>query len=101
MSERCMIKLQGRGLLKGLKACHLKFCKYCVLDMQTKVQFLSLVSHNNSSVLGYVHIDLWGAASLKSNGCVVYFITFIDEFFKKVWVYSMKHKDKIFSMFKQ
>ncbi|KAK3026910.1 hypothetical protein RJ639_041094 [Escallonia herrerae] len=35
-----------------------------------------------------------------SNGGARYFVTFIDDFSRKVWVYFTKHKSKVFNVFK-
>ena len=37
MSERGMVELHKRNLLKGIKTCKLNFCKYCVLGKQNRV----------------------------------------------------------------
>jgi len=39
MSERGMEVLHKRKLLKNMKPCKLKFCKYCALGKQNKVSF--------------------------------------------------------------
>lgn len=58
MSESGMTKLHGNNLLKDLKACHLNFYRYFVLDKQINVQFQSPTSHTISSALNYVHTDI-------------------------------------------
>jgi hypothetical protein len=35
------------------------------------------------------------------NDGAYYFVSFIDDFSRKVWVYFMKHKSKVFTIFKQ
>lgn len=101
MSEKCMTELHGKNLFKGLKACHLNFYKYCVHGNQGKIQFRSLTSYTSSFVLNHVDTNVWRLASVKAHGSTTNFITSINDFFKKVWAYFMKHKDKAFSMFKQ
>jgi hypothetical protein len=39
MSERVMLELHKRNLLKGVKTCKLDFCKFCVLGKHNLVQF--------------------------------------------------------------
>ena len=31
----------------------------------------------------------------------IYFVSFIDDFLRKVWIYILKHKDKMFEKFKE
>jgi len=39
-----------------------------------------------------VHTDVWGMASIPSPGGSLYFMTFIDDASRKVWIYFMKQK---------
>jgi hypothetical protein len=91
MGERGMLELHKRNLLKGIKSCKLDFCKFCVLGKQCKVQFRT-ATHRTKGILDYVHSDVWGPARVASKGGSLYFLTFIDDFSRKVWVYFMKHK---------
>ncbi|KAK5787254.1 hypothetical protein PVK06_041907 [Gossypium arboreum] len=49
--------LAKQGLLKGAKACKLKFCKHCVLGKQKRVKFGTAI-HNTKGILEYVHSDV-------------------------------------------
>jgi len=48
-----------------------------------------------------VHTDVWGKASVPSLGDSLYFVTFIDDFSRKVRVYFSKHKLDVFEVFKK
>lgn len=48
----------------------------------------------------YVHTDIWGPMSVASRGGHVYFVTIIDKYSRKVWVYFMRHKSEMFDKFK-
>jgi len=52
-------------------------------------------------MLELVHIDVWGKASVPSLGGSLYFVTFIDDSSRKVWVYFLKHKSNVFEVFKK
>jgi hypothetical protein len=39
--------------------------------------------------------------AVPSNGGAHYFVSFIDDFSRKVWVYFMKHKSEVSTIFKQ
>ncbi len=99
MGERGMLELHRRNLLKGMKTCKLDFCKYCVLGKQTKVQFKT-ATHKTEGILDYVHSDVWGPVRIASRQGHHYFVTFIDDFSRKVWVYFMQHKSDVFAKFK-
>ena len=51
--------------------------------------------------LELVHMDLWGPAPVAPLGGSRYYITFIDDSGKKVWVYLLKSKFNVFETFKK
>ena len=82
MSEKGMIKLHKRNLVKGVKSCKLDFCKFCVLGKQCFG--FKTAMHKIERILDYVHSDVWGLVRVASMGGSVYFMTFIDDFSRKV-----------------
>jgi hypothetical protein len=57
MSERGMLELHKKNLLKGVKTCKLDFCKFCVLGKQNWIQF-KIATHKTEDILDYVHSDV-------------------------------------------
>lgn len=56
--------------------------------------------HNNSEVLRYIHSDLWGSPHVHlSISRKQYFLSSIDDYSRKVWVYFLATKDKAFGKF--
>jgi len=51
--------------------------------------------------LELVHTDVWGLVSVSSIGGKQYFVTFIDDHSRKVWVYFLRHKSDVFEAFKK
>ena len=100
MSEKGMTTLVGRGLLKGLKSYKLGFCENCVFGKQKWVKF-GTAKHISKGILEYVHSNVWGLAPVNSLGGARYFLTLIDDYSRKVWVYFLKQKDEVFGKFKQ
>ena len=96
--EKSLQNLAKQGLLKGTKVCKLEFCEHCVLGKQRKVKFGTGI-HNTKGILDYVHSDVWGPAKTPSLGGRYYFVTFIDDFFRRVWVFTMKSKDEVLGIF--
>ena len=96
--EKSLQSLIKQGLLKGAKSCKLGFCEHCVYGKQTRVKFQSAI-HNTKGILDYVHTDVWGPAKVASLGGMHYFITFVDDFSRRVWVYTIKAKDEVFEVF--
>ena len=96
--EKALSSLVNQGLLKGAKTCKLDFCEYCVLGKQTRVKFGTAI-HNTKDILDYVHSDVWGPTRTASMGGKHYFVTFVDDFSRRVWVYTMKTKDDVLEIF--
>ena len=48
-----------------------------------------------------MHSDVWGPTRELSFGESQYFVTFTDDFSRKVWVYCLKQKSEVFAKFKQ
>ncbi|XP_069152971.1 uncharacterized mitochondrial protein AtMg00300-like [Solanum lycopersicum] len=90
--------LSDQGLLKGVKTCNLEFCEHCIKGKQTRVKFGTAI-HNTKGILDYVHSDVWGASKTPSLGGKHYFVTFVDDFSRRLWVYTMKTKDEVLGIF--
>ena len=52
-------------------------------------------------ILEIIHSDVCGPMSSSSLGGYAYYVSFIDDFSRKTWVYFMKNKDAVFSKFKE
>ena len=100
MSEKGMIILVGKGLLKSLKSCKLGFYENCVFEMHKRVKF-DTAKHISKGILEYINSDVWGSTPINSLGGARYFLTLIDDYSRKVWVYFPKQKGEVFDKFKQ
>ncbi|CAH9083825.1 unnamed protein product [Cuscuta epithymum] len=110
----------GKGIMKVVKGCLVVFkaemknnlyvchaeplldsvncVQPCVLGKQSRVGFPDLPKCTN--VLDCIHADLWGPYSVSTHGGKNYFLTFIDDFSKKVWVLLIENKSEVFDKFK-
>eukprot|EP00253_Pinus_taeda_P034717 PITA_34717 len=100
MSERGLKILADRKLLPNLRSGKLDFCKHCLFGKQSKQKFKT-GKHTSKGILDYIHSDVWGPAPTASFGGSSYFVSFIDDFSRKVWVFMLKKKSDVFSVFKQ
>lgn len=53
-----------------------------------------------STPLELVHSDLCGPVHTNSLGGDRFFLTFIDDYSRKIWIYFLKHKSEVFGVFK-
>ena len=92
--------MEKQGLLCGDKLGKLEFCEHCIYGKASRLKFNKAV-HITKGILNYVHSDLWGPSSYESLGGGRYFMSIIDDFSKKVWIYILKTEDEAFQKFKQ
>eukprot|EP00253_Pinus_taeda_P033691 PITA_33691 len=83
MSERGLKILVDRKLLLNLKSRKLDFCKHCLFGKQSKQKFKT-GKHTSKGILDYIHSDVWGPAPTTSYGGSSYFVSFIDDFSRKL-----------------
>lgn len=99
MSQKNMNLLLKKCLLDRKKVSTFEACEDCIYGRARRVGF-NLAQHGTKEKLEYVHSDLWGAPSVPlSLGKCQYFISFIDDYTHKVWVYFLKTKDEAFERF--
>jgi hypothetical protein len=101
MSSQGLKCMQSRGKLPGLKSVEVDFCESCILGKQKRVSFKKAGRAPAKEKLELVHTDVWGPASVSSIGGKQYFVTFIDDHSRKVWVYFLRHKSDVFEAFKK
>ncbi|KAH9752632.1 hypothetical protein KPL71_014771 [Citrus sinensis] len=65
---------------------------------KTRVKF-GTANHDTREILAYVHSDVWGPTKTASIGGSHYFVTFVDDFSRRVWVYTMRAKDDVLEIF--
>ena len=52
-------------------------------------------------ILEIIHFDVCGPMSSISLSGYVYYVSFIDDFSRKTWIYFMKNKYEVFNKFKE
>jgi transposase InsO family protein len=52
-------------------------------------------------VLELIHSDVCGPMPSSSISAYVYYVSFIDDYSRKTWIYFLKSKDEVFSKFKE
>ena len=101
MSEKGMKIMASKGKMSNLKHVNIGVCEHCIFGKQKKVSFSKSGKASKLQKLELVHTDVWGPAPIKSLGGSRYYITFIDDSTRKVWVYFLKNKSDVFSVFKR
>lgn len=73
-------------------------CHVCHLSKQKHLPF---VSHQNKSENPFdlLHIDTWGPFSTPTHDGFRYFLTIVDDCSRATWVYLLKHKSDVLTIF--
>jgi transposase InsO family protein len=100
MREQGLKVLIDRKLLPSLNSLKLYFCKHCIYGKQSRQKF-KIGRHTSEGILDYIHSNVWGPSPTISYGGSSYFVSFIDDFSRKTWIYMLKSNDDVFIVFKQ
>ncbi|GJZ27481.1 retrovirus-related pol polyprotein from transposon TNT 1-94 [Tanacetum coccineum] len=95
--------LAKRNMVHGLPNIEFtnKFCEECVIGKQTRCSFPKKTEYRATNILELIHTDICGPISPESFSGKWYFITFIDDYLRKTWVYFLKEKLEAFEVFKK
>ena len=63
--------------------------------------FVKTRKEKKNKKLELVHTDVWGLAQVSSLSGSHYYVTFINDATRKVWVYFLGHKFDVFQTFKK
>jgi transposase InsO family protein len=86
--------------LRELKVEHESICKGCAQGKNTNNHFPK--SDNKAEgILELVHLDVCGPIPSTSLSGYVYYVSFIDDYSRKTWVYLLKSKYKVLGKFKE
>ena len=99
LSEKMLAVLRMKGLLLNLRSTDLEFCEHCMSRKQHQRAF-GVRTHCSKKVLEYVHSDVWGPSPTCSHSRCLYYVSFIDDYSRYVWIYFMHQKYDVFAIFK-
>lgn len=75
-------------------------CEICIKAKHSKRPFKSSGRHSDKP-LQLVHMDVCGPLPEKSLGGHLYFVTFIDDYSKKIFLYTLQGKYEVFEKFRE
>ncbi|GKV49915.1 hypothetical protein SLEP1_g56638 [Rubroshorea leprosula] len=95
--------LAQENMVKGLPSINHpeQLCEACTLGKHSRLPFVAGKNWRARKPLELVHFDVCGPMSVTSIGNNRYFLTFIDDFTRKIWVYLLQNKSKLLSCFKK
>ena len=99
ISEQALKILSERKLLLGLKSVSLPFYEHYVTTKLYRLKFSRSIARSKC-ILDLIHYDVWESPDIFMGGAK-YMVTFIDDYFKRCWVYPIKKKSDAFPVFKE
>jgi transposase InsO family protein len=73
-------------------------CETCELSKHHRVSFSPSINNSDAPFV-LVHTDVWGPSRVVSLFGYRWFVSFIDDFSRTTWVYLLKDKSDMFSVF--
>ena len=74
-------------------------CESCQLRKDTRVSFLKSLNNRVKSPFELVHTDAWGLCRTASTLRFQYFVNFIDDYSRCNWLFLMKNRAELYSIF--
>jgi hypothetical protein len=87
-------------VLQELKVDHEGMCNGCAQGNNIKNRFPKR-DNKAEGVLELIHSDVCGPMPSSSISGYEYYVSFIDDYCRKTWVYILKSKDEVFNKFKE
>ena len=74
-------------------------CSGCQLGKHARTKMPTETTHHASRILELVHSEVCGPFKISSTGGARYFVTFVDDFSRKLWIYFISHKSQVLAKF--
>lgn len=92
--------MHSKGILSSLQSIEINMCEDYKLGNHKRVSFHTSFKTLKKLILELVHSDVYKPMIVSSIYGKHYFVTFIENHSKNVWVYFLKHKSKLFKAFR-
>ena len=76
-------------------------CRECIQCKQTKPKFKELIPTKATAKLGVVYSDVCGPIQVETPSGNRYILTFINDLTRKMWIYLIKRKSEVLSVFRK
>jgi transposase InsO family protein len=78
-----------------------EMCRNCLVGKQARKSFVYHKAMRAKNKLDDVHTDVCGPFETESLGGNRYFVSFVDEYSRMMWIYLIKTKDELLSVFQK
>jgi hypothetical protein len=93
IGEKGLRAMHNKGMVEDFPACNLEvdFYEHCIYGKQNRVRFPYGETRENR-ILELVHGDMFGPVTGTSLGGSLYYVSFIDYYSRKTWIYFLRKK---------
>jgi hypothetical protein len=70
------------------------FCEHYIYGKQNSVRF-PFGATREKGIMELIHSDVFGFVPVPSLGGSLYYVSFIDDFSRKTWIYFMRKKSEV------
>ena len=102
LNFRDLSMLRNKEMVLGLPAIQIpsKVCDSCLISKQPRNSFSNFTPSRANDLLHIVYSDVCGPFDAPSLGGSKYFVTFIDDLSRKIWIYPIQLRSEVFAVFK-
>ena len=96
-------RMMASNAVTGLPHLHFSSihgCNSCHLGKQARTKMPKTATHRASQILELVHSDVCGPFKINSTGGARYFVTFVDDFSRKLWIFFISQKSQVLEKFR-
>lgn len=103
LNFRSLGDLRTKGMVIGVPSVRqpLDICEVCMKGKQARWPFVVEAPSRDTHALGVVHSDVCGPLEVPSLGGNKYFVSFVDELIRMLWLYLVKAKSEVLEVFKK
>lgn len=96
-------RMQSKAIVKGLPHIHVPkdVCAECMESKMSRGAFNPNVPSRSKRKLQVIFSDVCGPIQHETPAGNKYFVTFIDDFTRKLWIYLIKRKNEVLGVFKK
>lgn len=102
LGHKSLRTLQYKKMVKGLPQLNTtsELCTNCMVGKQHRDTIPKKSQWRASQRLQLIHADICGPITPTSNSNKRYFVSLIDDFSRKIWIYFLAAKSEAFTIFK-
>jgi len=104
LNAQSLSMLKNKEMVQGLEGIDLskvRDCEVCAMGKMCKPPTKLLNGRGTTKKLELIYSDVCGPIGPTGINGMKYFVTFIDDFTRKTWVFTMKEKSEVFEKFQE